>query len=75
MSRKTKAIGKPVATGLLKLIPGDGTIAGGAVAAGTAAAIDPCDFALFCRKHRKNTNSKVPAACIIQTAGIFYNII
>ena len=39
MSRKTKAIGKTVATGLLKLIPGAGTIAGGAVAAGTAAAL------------------------------------
>lgn len=35
----TTIIGKTVATGLLKLIPGAGTIAGGAVAAGTAAAL------------------------------------
>lgn len=71
----TTIIGKTVATGLLKLIPGAGTIAGGAVAAGTAAAIDPCDLASFCRKCHKSTDSKMPAACIIQTAGIFYNII
>ena len=35
----TTIIGKTVATSLLKLIPGAGTIAGGAVAAGTAAAL------------------------------------
>ena len=72
---KNKGYRKTTVTDLLKLIPGAGTIAGGAVAAGMAAAIDSSDLASFCRKHHKSTDSKMPTACIIQAAGIFYNII